>query len=333
MAVEKKSGLEVIIGKVKKKAVNAALNAAIKVGAMDWFIGEVYSRLPRLIRIKEFSPEFTNKFLDLTRDNQVPEIVEGHFDHLDHIVGSHFCTKLIDLSKQAGQGKELNGFMETLATSVVGGQQSIFLARAFPKMAGYAKIRGLTLVPVTRTVDVERYDMNKSMGELRTLVESTRQEKVGVIVPAGGSVEPGRHPKGCSGDNINGLQEIKDNYILTTYRAMEISGKCLDPHQRPYILGLAINRSYRILSSDSLLPTPEGMISLYDRLSDTLALFGFERMIVDISPTMPIAEEDLVNNLGSNWRRNTPEVNQFVMIQIAKELPENARGYYGKFVS
>lgn len=308
------------------------LNLSLKYGLVDLFVDDVYKRLPKIIRIPEFSPEFTAKFLDLTKHSMVPEIVVGHFSHLDHIVVSDFCRKLMSLSESAGLKGNLTGFVETLASSVLGGQQSKFLEAAYSKMVAYAKERGLEFVPVTRDADVERYNMSKTLSELRPLVSRLRQKGMGALIPPGGSVQPGRHPKGASGDQIYGLQEITDTSILDLYDIMKSSGKRSDPPQQPYFLPLAINRTYRVLSSDSLLPTPEGAISLYDLPSRILSYFGFQRMMIYITPGMPLTEEDMQNNLGSTWRDHPKESVDFIMAQVAKELPPNARGYYGSFV-
>lgn len=317
-------------GAAKKGALDISIGTAGRIGVLDMFANSVAYRLPRVVEVQGLTPQFTDRFLDLTRQGMVPEIVVGHFSHLDHVVISHFCQSLLDLATSQGLGNNLNGFVETLALSVPQGQQSKFMQRMYSKMEEYANARGVEFIPITRNVDMERYGMPKVVSEARPLVTKLRQKGVGLLVSPGGSVQPGRHPKGASRDQIFGLQEIKDESILSSFDLMERSGKRFD--QQPYFLPVAVNRTYKVFNPDNLLPTPEGLISLYDKLSWFFSLVGFKRIEITITPANPQTTEDLKSRFGSEWRKYPKEVTDFLMTEVARNLSPNARGYYGKFI-
>lgn len=319
-----------LLDRAGKATLQEALKIGIRVGAIDWFAKGVLKRLPNLVRVQGLTPEFISRFQDLTGRNMVPLGVAGHFSHLDHVVVSDLCYKLISLAGNAGLGDNLHGFVETLAKSNPDGRQSKFIQGVYSRMEVYAKDNYLKFIPITRAKDAERYGMPQGISDKRPLIAALRQKGVGALISPGGSIQPGRHPKGASRDSINGLQEIKDTDVLDMFYLMERLGKRIG--QEPYFLPIAIDGTYRLYSSDSLLPTPEGVISFYRIPSRILGLFGFKRMMVTITPGMPLTAEDMVNRLGVDWRNHPKEAIDFLMIEVARKLPPNARGYYGKFV-
>lgn len=309
------------LDRAKKLAFSRSMEIGIRTGLLERFADSVVQRLPQVVQV-QLDPEFATRFIDLTREGMVPLGVAGHFSHLDHVVMSHLCHELISLAQNASLGDNMRGFVETLALSVPNGKQSMFMKGVYVKMENYVRRRGLEFVPITRKVDVARYEMVKTVGETRSLVAKLRQKGIGVLVPAGGSVQPGRHPKGANGDNIFGLQEITDTNVLDLYDLMVKSGKHIK--QEPYFLPIAPDKTYRYFSSDSLLPTPEGLISLFGTPT--------RRIMITLTTGMPLTAGDMVNNLGSNWRSNPKEAIDFLMTEVARNLPPNARGYYGRFV-
>lgn len=329
---------------VKRGAFDASVVALGTVGVLDVFANAVSDRLPRLVRVEGITPEFTNKFLNLTREHMVPEGVMGHFTHLDHVVVSHLCQNLLDLAEQNGLRDNLNRFAITLALSVRNGKQSAFMQRMYPKMEAYVNARGLDFITFTREKDVKVFGMVKGKSsELRGLANRLNQPGAGIIVPAGGSVQPGRHPEGAKEDEVFGLQRIdvtkdkddidpsKGNGILKIFDKMQLRYRTLG--QRPYILPISINRTWRVFCSDSLLPTPEGLISLSNRASELLIPRGFERMEIIIVVGDPIREEDFVSKLGTDWKKHPQEATDLIMIEVARNLRRaEARGYYGQFI-
>lgn len=309
------------LDRVKKLAFNRSMEIGIRTGLLERFADSVVQRLPQAVQV-QLDPEFATRFIDLTREGMVPLGVAGHFSHLDHVVMSHLCHELISLAQNANLGDNMRGFVETLALSVPNGKQSVFMKGVYAKMESYAKKRGLEFVPITRKVDVSRYEMVKTVSETRPLVVKLRQEGIGVLMPAGGSVQPGRHPRGASGDNIYGLQEVTDTNIIDLYDLMVKSGK--HTKQEPYFLPIAPDKTYRYFSSDSLLPTPEGLISLFGTPAG--------RIMITLTTGMPWTAEDMAKKLGSDWRNHPKEATDFLMTEVARNLPPNARGYYGKFV-
>src|SRR3989344_1565905 len=79
------------LGEVGKRALNGLIEVGIRTGFLEKFADSVTQRLPQLVQVNGLTPEFTNRFLDLTGRNMVPEVIVGHFNHLDPIVASDFC--------------------------------------------------------------------------------------------------------------------------------------------------------------------------------------------------------------------------------------------------
>lgn len=316
-----------VFASAKKKLVKTALSGLGRNGYLNWFCNQVDMRLPGLISIEGITPEFTSRFIELTRQRFVPELYIGHFSHLDPVVASKLCQRLTGMAAESGLGENLKGFVVTLARSVPEGQQSDFMRMMYRKMEAFVNQRGVEFVPVTRRQDVERYNLSQGYSEKRPLVAKLRQRGIGALILSGGSVQPGRHPKGASRDQIYGLQEVKGTELLEVFNVMERLGRRID--QKTYFLPAAVSGTYRLFSSDSLLPTPEGLISLYDRLSRLLELFGFQRMSIVIKPGMPLTNEDMVGHLGSNWRNNPREATFFLMQQAAQLNLPHERGFYG----
>ena len=320
--------MDVEFAKVWDKARKESINKLVEIGVFDRFAEQVHQRLPGQVRIQGETAEFTSRFINLTAQGFVPLIFGGHFNHLDPVVESHFCQHLVDLAEEVGLGENLKGFVATLARSVSEGQQSDFMQVMYPHMEAYANKRKVEFFPITREKDTEMYGMKLGINEKRPLVSRLRQKGMGGLILPGGSVQPGRHPKGASGDQIFGLQEVESTELPELFDFMERSGRLI--HQQPYFLPIGVSRTYRLFSSDSKLPTPEGLISLYDGISQLSGIFGFKRMYVDIRPGMPLTEEDMTDNLGSDWMSNPKETTFFLMKQAAQLNLPHERGFYGE---
>jgi len=323
---------------LKKSALSLAVSGAVipldKSGVLDKFGDNIKAVLPGLVKVHGLTEGFKEKFLSLTSQGLLPEGYFGHFTHLDHVVSSEALNALLELAAGAGYSNNLRRFAVTLATSVPGGQQSSLIKALYSKMESYVNERNVDFVAITRAdKDVERYNMTPKISEKRALISKLRQRNVGVAIPAGDSVEPGRHPKGASGNRINGLQKIEDSDLVDLYETME--------RYRPtYFQPMAISGTWLYFNSDRLLPTPEAVAAFYYSenlggidLAGIIDRLGIKHDVgIDITLGMPITQEDMARNLGLNWRKNSQEVNDFLMIQVAKMLPPYARGYYGQFV-
>lgn len=286
-------------------------------GVMDRLGQAVNHRLPRLIKISGITPEFSSRFRELTGQGMVPLVVAGHFAHVDAVVISDLCFTLQELASEAGLQENLRGFAMTLARSVPEGHQSVFMQSIYSRMEEYARARNVEFIPVTRERDQERYGMRGSLNEKRPLVSKFRQKGIGGVMFAGGSVQPGRHPNG-NHDEIYGLQEVEDTDLPSLFDLMERSGRHIV--QKPYILPVGIDGTYRLQNSDSLFPTLEGVVSLYDIPSYLLGLVGFQRVNVEINVGMPMTDEI--------WRERPQDLNSLVMQRVARLLPPHTRGFY-----
>lgn len=329
---------------VSKVAIDGLFNGLEAIGAVDKFGDLVNERVPGLINVQWIIPGSKEKFIKLTEEGFIPLGFAGHFVWYDAVLASEACSKLQLLAQNQGLGDNLRGFALTLARSVVEGQQSRFMRAIYPKMEEFANARNVEFIPITRKKD-GKYGMvtGLNLEEKRPLVTMFRQRGIGGMIFPGGSVEPGRHPKDGTWDEINGLQEITDSDLWDVFEIMESLGQ-RHTGQTPYFLPMGINRSYRLQSPESKLPTPEGVASLFDGLSGVLQKrVGFRRVIADINIGMPQPLNHIGEALGNGWegrvrnRKNSEEwekaileLNAYLMRQAAALIEDpKARGFYG----
>lgn len=315
------------MAEIKKTVLRQTVVALGKLGALDWFGGQVEQRLPGVVRIHGLNEDFEGRFFQLTSDGCVPLIYTGHFNHLDPVVLSHVSESLISKANAVGVGENLRGFVATVAITAANGKQSRVIEAFYPRMKKYAAERGVKFIEMTRDKDKRDFNEQQTQGEAFKLgLNIARSKGIGTLIMAGGSVEPGRHEKGKAGDDVKGLQEIKDTDLTDTFRLMERAGQRFG--QTVYFLPVGVDRTYRFFNSDSLLPTPEGVISFYNGLSKQLTYLGFTRMYVDIEVGTPITREDL-EAWNPKWEDDISETNGYLMRQAAKCIPARLRGCYG----
>lgn len=312
-----------------------ALKKLAEAGVIDRFGEHIRRGLPSLVNVHPFTDEFNSKFADLTAMGGVPLVYGGHFTHLDGAVVADFCSQLQSCARQSGVEDHLRSFVMPVAGSLPNGKQDDFLQAIYPKMVAYGEERNVSHIPLTRKKDIEVYGMTKSLSEARPLVAALKQKGTGVVVFPGGSVQPGRHRKDKP-NQINGLQEITGTELLDLFELMDKLGQKID--QQPYFLPIGIDRTYELQNSDNLLPTPQGLASLYyERFAWLLDIVGFQRIYVEIGNGMPLTAEDVKKELGSDWRKrdnlHVRELNTFLMRRAAQLIPPHARGFYGDVIA
>lgn len=323
---------------VREAIVSAVVPSLNRAGVINRFGYDVKAMLPRVVKVEELSPGFKASFLNLTAEGFLPEIYFGHFTQLDHVVLSHGLNELIQLAASAGYAEKLRRIAMTLASTVPEGQQSPLMQVMYEMMEAYANGNNVDFVRVTREEDVQKYRKRPSINEKKPLIAMLRGRDIGLAIPAGGSIEPGRHDKGQKGDNIKGLQKITDKDLVTVYTTMERYGPA-------YYLPSAVVGTWRFFSADSLLPTLETFANFYhDRQVILAGIFGFNMakffgflgirhdIGIEIRFGMPITKEEVARNLGSEWRKHSMDVNLFLMTRQAMLLPDYAQGYYRRFV-
>lgn len=321
------------VKEIQKLPVLAAVSFLDRIGVIGDFGNRVTEKLPSLVRIHGMTEAFKSRFLDLTSKGFLPEAFFGHFTHLDHIVMSEAGNELVNLAATAGYADKLHGFAVTLATSVKGGHQSHFMEIMYPTMQTYVNQRSVEFVEITRDEDEKRYGLKRKVSEKKTLVSKLDEGGYGVMVPAGGSVQPGRHPHYGNVDAIYGLQEITDNDLLKLF--VEMKRRFRHNGYQPYFLPMAVIGTWRYFSVDCYLPTLEAIAVFYygGRFSSIIDLSGITREYrIDITYGMPITEDDMVQNLGSKWTKYPQVVNIFLMSKVAEMLPEYAQGFYRGYV-
>ncbi len=331
---------------VTRIAIDTLFTTLEKTGVMAWFGNLINARVPQIIDIQWQNPEAEQKFIKLTAEGGIPEGFAGHFVWYDAVLASQACSTLQDSAQRHGLGDNLLGFGLTLAKSVKEGQQSRFMKAIYPEMEKFAADRNVEFIPITRVVDADRYGMARGLNfeEKKALVAKFRQKGMGGMIFPGGSVQPGRRPKGGTRDQINGLQEITDADLWNVFELMEREGQSRTG-QKPYFLPMGIEGGYRLQSAQSKLPTPEALVSLFGRLSEFLGeKIGFKRIRARVKIGMPITLKDVTDELGvdwevrirnrnddEGWQRAALELNRYLMMRSANLLEDpQARGFYGK---
>lgn len=313
----------------EKHLSKIAFQAAKRTGLLNILGGQINKRLPKIVRITDEITEVTPRILELAKAGSVPEIVVGHFSHLDPVVGSELCQRLVKLAADAGIGENMTGFAVTIASSVPNGRQSKLMEAMYGTVEEYVNTRNVELFPITRIKDQRVYGMGKGYNELRPLIHKLRQKGVGAMIFPGGTVQAGRHPQGASGNEIFGLQKVEGNDLLEVYGLMERSGRHIG--QVPYFLPIGVDKTYLLFSSDKLRPTVAGIASLYPGFSRLLSFGSFEQIVVDIRVGMPLTADDMKSSLGADWKKNSQDTNDFLMKKVAELLPPHARGYYSSW--
>lgn len=321
----------------KKAVLLKTVNFLERVGAFDWFGHQIQERLPKITQVSWASPEATAKFLRLTAEDFIPQAYTGHFVHLDANFMSEAFATLQETAEANNLAGKIRRAIEPVAITVANGKQDRFIEIMFPYLEAHAARRKVTFFKTTREKDVDEYHEEKQRGEANPFIEFFEEPGSATLLLPYGSIQAGRHLPGTKRGAIDGSKRLYDprtgepiEHLVEVFSLMQFKGRKYG--QKPYFQPVTLRRSYRAQSPDSLLPTPEVLVSLYDRLQSFLRNFGFRRLVVEVILGVPITSDDIKDQIGSDWKRRVEEVNDYLMEQVAiNQLPEE-RGEYAYVV-
>lgn len=318
------------VKKVGKVLRDGFVDRLEKWGVIDWFGNQVIERFPRVTSVRWATPEVQAKFLQLTEQGLVPEMFSAHFIHIDANFMAEGFSWLQRQAREHGLEENLTGAAITVAGSVSNGKQDRFMQAMFSYMKEHARRNNVEFFEVTRKKDKNDFDMEKV--SLEPFRQRLGQRGTAAIVFPYGSIQAGRHIAGTPIGVIDGMKELIESDgspkkgLFEVFGIMDREGRKIN--QRPYLLPVAISRSYLAQNPDSYWPTPEALGSLYDWPSHILRFVGFRRLVVEITMLEPITKEDLRARFGTSWNTNKAEANKFLMEQVARYQLPSERGQY-----
>ncbi len=268
-------------------------------------------------------PGFEDRFQEVAVGG-VAIVFSNHQSQADGIPYSVVSEYLIKLAGKT-DGAILRGFATPIARSMATGDQSAELTESFDFVKGGAERMGVFTYPVTREKDVKDYGMSRSdiVAEVRPF-EKRLSEGFGIAFFPEGTVQGGRHPQEKDIEDVYGMQEVSENGLIQFFRlAKKHSGK------RPFFLPLGLHGSFRFMQSEDgggkPVRTHKGIWNL---VKGAVTLRADLRIQATLG--LPVSEEDLINDLGFNWIKDSSSLNRYLMERITPLVPPQARGVYNR---
>lgn len=260
------------------------------------------------------------RFQQLIAEGGVPIVYANHQGHADGLAMAKVAEHLRDLTLQNGQ-HFVRGLAVILAKSMVSGHQSKELTSIYDLVIGACRQRGVVPIPITRKKD-EGYGLSRLQvaAEILPLIKSLRDGYGMAFLPEG-SVQGGRHPKGSGIENIYGIQELDNNRLMEFFQL--ISRKI---SRKPFFMPIGLHGSYRIMQSEEGSKpklTPKGKWSLIAALGMPIGVLRIKTNLL-----MPFAEEEIIQDLGSDWLKDGPVFNRYAMKRLLPGIPSAAQGVY-----
>lgn len=289
-------------------------------GVVNFFAGRA---IDRLVTLKS-DVAVEGRFQQLVADGGVPFVYANHQGHPDAMAVAIITKHLKDLTVQPDGKYLVRGLAAILAKSMVSGHQSEELTSTYKLLVGACRQRGVVPVPVTRKEDRKRYGMSRSgiASEMLPLIRSLH-DGYGMIFFPEGSVQGGRHPRGANREDIYGMQEPSNNNLIDFF---QLIGRITS--RRPFFMPVGLHGSFQIMQSeegDKPQLTPRGKWSLI------AAALGIPIGVLNIKANllMPFTEEEIIQDLDSDWLKDGPVFNRYAMRRLLPGIPSVARGVYG----
>lgn len=278
-----------------------------------------------------FDEEFTENVKEAD-----PVAVFSHQAHADGILASIAVNYLLNLTEKADREPKLKGFVLTVARSLVEGRQSRVLQGFYYPISFLMSRKGLRTISYTRRVDEVRYGMSRdgNQGEI-DLVQKELRKNYRLAVFAEGTVQGGRHRRGDDPENIFGMQEVTSKVLINAARLTKIEN-----NGRPFFfVTVGLHGGFRIQSSNKEMfgPTKRGLATLFGIPERFIPHIKGEATLGGIIP-----ESVLEERFGKNWIKAGRErngngyadqelvnnINRFIMKDVARFVPDHAKGAY-----
>ncbi|MEK7617128.1 MAG: hypothetical protein AAB414_03670 [Patescibacteria group bacterium] len=299
-------------------------------GLIDAFGRSVRNRFPRFVHVNSPSSEFRNKFLKLLPEG-TPLGLGPHGSHVEGLVIADEVNELVNIAREEGMGDLLPGFIIPVAASMESGHQGPFLKGIYPHMRDYAVDRRLKFMPSVREKDKKTYGMTPRLQDIKDF-NAEMASGMGVMALPEASVQAGRHPRWYFPFGpVNGMQEVKSEDLLKLYRDAKFHGR----GEHPFFVLMVHTGAHHLYSADSLLPTQEGLIGLWDTTTNFFVRFGYKRPIIEASFVEVVSDEDLgiadidMRHLKDEAKEKViKHINSYLMRKIAMAMDERYRGFY-----
>lgn len=279
-------------------------------------------------------PGFDSQFKDAVK-NADPYVIYTHEAQADGAAAAVVTEYLVQLAGETERVPRLRGFVMGAARSMADGRQGWKLWLMYHGFNLLVSAKGVKAYPYTREQDKIEYGMRRDqttlMSEHRPMLKKMRKGYPPSIL-ASGSVEAGRHDKGCDPEDIHGLQRLTGNEILTLARQQWIVNR----GREIFLVIVGLHGGFRLQSPnrDKRYPTKEGLATF----------FGIpERFIphvkMEANVGVIIRGRQMTERFGRDWMRadkdrNGPggervqRINDFIMENAALLIPPHARGFY-----
>lgn len=300
-------------------------------GPTRWLSGQVRERFPRFVHINPPTPEFQNKFLSLLPNGKAIGCAP-HWSHVDGLVASDAAEYLINMVGNTEMGFYLPRFLMPVAMSMEGGQQGFFLKNVYPNMRDYSKDRGVDHMSVTREKDKKAYNAVSPLAMMK-LYQRLLVDRSIMGFPSA-SVDAGRHTGWWWNDSFKGLREMTEDTLYRFYVDSLKYDSLQRPH--PFFFTVIYEGTQHLYSPDSKLPTPEGLIGLFDQSREFMTeRFGYEQPVIEVS-FGDIFTDDELGLRDLDYRRIKRDdkykvvkhLNHTIMGSIAARVDEKYRGFY-----
>lgn len=276
------------------------------------------------------------RFKKLVAQGGISVPYSDHQGHGDGLALAELTELHCELAGEVGEVETafpLQGYAITMAKSWKTGHQGDDLKNSYELFEKAALKKGLVTIPSTRTVDELRYGLSREhmIAELRPFVEKVRGG-FGIALLPEGSIQAGRHPEGKSKRHIFGAQKVVNNNLIDFFEFIErVAKKHHLGNGQPFYAPWAVHGSYSFIES---LPEQEPKLTKYGKTMLFLAALGVPvgrlRLGIKATMLMPFTEEEVIGDLGPEWRKNQEAFNDYAMRKVVKVLPRRAKGYYRK---
>lgn len=298
------------------------MSAGVAERVRDYFAGRAMTHVTDLrvtrpveVRIRE-----------LIAAGGVPILYANHQSHADGMALAVISGYLRKLASRNPNDYQLRGLVIPIAASMASGDQSQELKETYDSLKGGAFRKGFEGFPITRRKDQQQFGMSRAkiITELRPFIN--RLEKgYGIAILPEGTVQGGRHREGEDIEQIYGMQEVQEDSLIDFFQLIK---RVLGEGRKPFYMPVSLHGGFRILQSPQEVDKPKPTLTRKGRISIYLGVIGLSLLKIRTNLLRPFTEDEIVADLGSNWRKNGPIFNRYAMTKIAPFLPPVARGVY-----
>lgn len=286
-----------------------------------------------LHNLVDFNPsnEVGNAVMEQMAKGNMPCVISNHEGHGDGIPFAVAAEYMMALWSQIGRDHPsrfpLRGFVAPMARSWATGHQGDHLKNSYELLNPAAQRMGLFTMPHTRPKDIRKYGLPKELlRQERNEFEVKLNDGFAPMVLPAASVQGGRHPEGASMEDIYGMPLIKNNVIRDCYEAANNAASNLIGGES-FFVPLALHGSFRYVRTEG---DNEPKLTSRGILSLALGAVGLPLVLpkMQAKMLMPLTNEKMKADLGSDWLKDSMALNGHIMRLIAAALPPQARGAY-----